>query len=251
MPGKMPFTNRDFYFAPELSEEAVSVTLSGDEYRHLARAARHRAGDVVGLTNGTGLVAAARVESIGRDRAVLLVEELFPGYGEPAVQLTLAVGLIVPSRFEWLVEKAVEVGVTRIVPLVTQWSERRRGVRLERLRRIAVAATKQCQRAVVPEVAEPVGLPELLETVDQFDLTVLAEAESETSAAATLRRTAQRTEGKRSVLALVGPEGGFSAQERQLAAGAGAVEANLGPRRLRTETAALHLSILLLNIPTR
>ena len=248
---QVPFENVDFYFAPELDEASEQLELRGDEVRHLARAARHRIGDVVGLTNGRGLVATARVEAIGRDRALLTVLECFPGHGEPPLKLTLGVGMISPNRLEWLVEKAVEIGVAEIVPLVTERSERRRSVRLERLRRIAVAATKQCQRAVVPEISGPVNLSEFTTSGSENDVAILAEPAGTRDVASALRQQAVPEGVSRSARVLVGPEGGFSPPETDLALSSGFVPVSLGARRLRTETAALHLSILLLNIRAR
>lgn len=247
---EVPFENVDFYFAPDLEDVSERLELGGEEVHHLARAARHRPGDVVGLTNGRGLVVTARVESVARDRAVLVVLDRFPGHGEPALSLTLGVGLIAPNRFEWLVEKAVEIGVVKIVPLSTDRSERRRGVRLERLRRIAVAATKQCQRAVVPEIVPPLRLEEFATSAGQYDVAVLAEPAGKQDIASALRG-AEVGAAPRSALGLVGPEGGFSPAEVDLALSSGFVSVSLGSRRLRTETAALHLSILLLNIRAR
>ncbi|NOZ57784.1 MAG: 16S rRNA (uracil(1498)-N(3))-methyltransferase [Calditrichaeota bacterium] len=248
---QVPFENLDFYFAPGLEDASDRVELTGEEVRHLARAARHRVGDVVGLTNGHGLVVTAKVEAISRDRVVLAVVERFPRHGEPTLKLTLGVGMISPNRLEWLVEKAVEVGVVRIVPLATERSERRRGVRLERLERIAVAATKQCQRAVVPEIAAPVRLSEFATGASDNDVAVLADPLGSRDLGHALQGQATPGAFPQSALALVGPEGGFSPAEVDLAVSSGFVPVSLGSRRLRTETAALHLSILLLNIRAR
>jgi len=218
------------------------ATLAGDEARHLARVLRARVGDTVAVFDGRGRSWRARVERIGRDAVDLAVDEPVAAPPPSGPRLTLAVALPKGERQKWLVEKLTELGVARLVPLETV-----RGVAeatasaAARLERQVIEACKQCGRDTLMEIAPgrpfdrllaetPAGAPVVIAHPDGGPLDVAA------LAAAAVAANAEE------MIALVGPEGGFTAEELAAADRAGAVRVSLGPHILRVETAAIALA---------
>lgn len=209
--------------------------LVGDEARHLVRVMRCRVGDEVVVFDGRGTSWRARVASIGRDEAVL---ELGAAAAEPAARaaaLTLAVALPKGERQKWLVEKLTELGVARLVPLVTT-----RGVAeatpaaVERLGRGVIEACKQCGRDTLMAIAEPRTVAEVVADHGADGRLVVADRDGLPLAATAVE--------DRPIVALVGPEGGFTAEELAAVEAAGGRRISLGPHVLRIETAAIALA---------
>ena len=209
--------------------------LTGDEARHLARVMRCKVGDVVAVFDGSGVAWQGRVASIGRDEVTLELGAAVASSRQPAVPLTLAVALPKGERQKWLIEKLTELGVEQLVPLVTS-----RGVAeatpaaVDRLRRGVIEACKQCGRDSLLSIGEPRTITELVAAPREDALLVVADRDGE--AATTLLAEA------RAVVALVGPEGGFTAEELALIEAAGGRRVTLGPHMLRVETAAIALA---------
>lgn len=215
--------------------------LSADEALHCARAHRSRVGDAVMLVDGVGGRGLGQIVSITRTEVVVEVTTLTQEPQQPCEHTWLGVA---PTknldRMEWLVEKAVEVGVGRISFFYSQYSERRE-VRLDRFARIVVEAGKQCQASWFPRLEEAGSFAEFL-SCDAPEY-ALAIAHYPTEG---LLPLGNFMEGKGSfVKLLIGPEGGFSGDEYALAMRHGYTGISLGTRRLRTETAALMACILL------
>ena len=234
-------SERFFIAAPPVGDRAV---LAGDEARHLARVLRAKVGDAVSLFDGTGREWPARVAMLGRDRVELVAGE--PGVDAAAhgIPVTLAVALPKGDRQKWMVEKLTELGVTRLVPLET-----RRGVAeatasaQARLERVVIEACKQCGRNTLLEIAAGRPLDRLLADIPVDACVVIADPNGRPLDAAT------PTPAAAAVIALVGPEGGFTAEELAAAEHAGAVRVSLGPHILRVETAAIALAARLIASP--
>jgi 16S rRNA (uracil1498-N3)-methyltransferase len=194
---------------------------------HLARVLRVRVGESIRLGDGRGHTATATISAVQKQTIACQVAE--HDYQPPLhPALTLAFAVPRPSRADWLVEHATEVGVANFQPL---WTERSRpqGLRAERWRKVAAAAAGQCARAWLPQVFEPIELPKLL-----------AEPPAGTRLLADLEGSCITlpAEEAQAVL-LIGPEGGFSPAERTAALAAGFQPMRFGAHILRTETAAL------------
>jgi 16S rRNA (uracil1498-N3)-methyltransferase len=216
--------------------EGGRAVLTGDEARHVSRVLRAREGDIVVVFAGTAVEWPARIERIGRDEVELEVGE--PTHDPPrgGPRLTLAVALPKGDRQKWLVEKLTELGVDRLVPLVT-----RRGVAeatesaRARLGRTVVEACKQCGRNTLLEIAAPMQVADLLAAAGPGCRALVADPE-----APPLERAIAA--GAVEIVGLVGPEGGFAPEELAAATAAGAIRAGLGPHVLRVETAAIALA---------
>ena len=224
-------SERFFLDAPPHEGRAV---LTGDEARHLARVLRAREGDEISVFAGTGVEWPARIVRIGRDEIELETGAARAAAAVPGPPLVLAVALPKGERQKWLVEKLTELGVTRLVPLVTA-----RGVAeatpaaLVRLRRTVIEACKQCGRTTLLEIDPPATPADLFGRLDSGTWRLVADP------AGPPLGTIPRPESPGGILALVGPEGGFTAEEVAAAVAAGCTRASLGPHVLRIETAAL------------
>lgn len=230
---------RRFIVRPE-AIEGSRVRFDPDEARHLGRVLRLRPGALIEATDGTGRVFTVRLGALGaRSAWGTIVAERAPAAESPCA-ITLAQAILKGERMAWLIQKATELGVARIVPLetarvVVRAGAERASARQARWARVAREAVKQCGRAVVPVVDPPRPLRDAVADARRHDAAwLLWEGGGPPLAAAA--RAAGRP---RRVLLLVGPEGGFTAEEVTLAEGAGARVVGLGPRILRAESAGL------------
>lgn len=230
-------------FAPHVpgqpAEVGAKVVLPPEEARHAVKVLRREVGDEIAVVDGMGGWYRARLTHVGKQQAVAEVLEVALERGEPACHVTLAVGLLKQSsRFETALEKAVELGASAIVPLLSAHSEARR-LKDRRAEGILLAALKQSGRSRVPALAAPTRFAEALATATtEGGFAVLChERASADAALATL--LAEHAGALRAATVFVGPEGGFSDAEVEAARAAGVHVASLGVRRLRTETAAI------------
>lgn len=226
----------EFFYTPPENFTAGFVELAGDEHHHLTRVLHRKIGDRVTVVDGAGN-AAVDGEIVFSDRAVtrIKIHVIKHKLGEPAVHLTLAQAVPKGARFDWVVEKATEIGVSAFIPLISEHSEVNPGSgKTERWRRLTLAAMKQSCRSVWPNVNEPTPFFELCQTIEKFDLAILAHPTENDI----LRDLATQAMPK-NVLLMVGPEGGFTEEEIEAAQKSGCKLLSLGPRRLRSETAGL------------
>ena len=213
------------------------AVLEGDEARHLTRVLRAKVGDTVSLFDGRGREWPARVASLGRDRVELDTTEPTVDPVPVAIPLTLAVALPQGDRQKWMVEKLTELGAARLVPLETT-----RGVAeatasaQARLERVVIEACKQCGRNTLMEIAAGHPLKRLLAEVPAGACVVIAHPDGTPLDVAAIPTTATE------IIALVGPEGGFTDEELGVADRAGVIRISLGPHILRVETAAIALA---------
>ena len=237
-PARLTRSAHRFAIAPDRIDGA-RVTFDREETRHLARVLRLGPGDVVLATDGRGREYTVRIDALGA-AATGTVLDTAPRLTESPVAVTLVQGVPKGDRMEAIVRAATELGVARIAPALTartvvrleegRWRERTR-----RWQRVAREAAKQCGRAIVPEVTEPVPLSRALELAGGVDLRIcLWEAERRP-----LGEVLQGVAGAPGAVGLaVGPEGGLSVSEVVHAEALGWVLASLGPRILRVETAS-------------
>lgn len=217
-------------YVPEL-QASGEVVVSGDEFHHAARVVRVREGEEVELFDGRGKIVSGKVSATGRDQITVSVEHEIASRESP-LRLTLAMAIIQLEKFELVLQKATELGVHALIPLVADRvevrAERYRG-KAERWEKIIFEAVKQSGRALVPSIAEPMPFDDALQARDGgvrivFDADAEATSEPVPESAMTL---------------FIGPEGGWSERELALARAAGCRFGRLGPRRLRAETAAI------------
>jgi 16S rRNA (uracil1498-N3)-methyltransferase len=221
--------------------------LRGEDARHLTRVLRAQAGQRYEISDGQSAYLAEIAEARG-DRVVFRVIEPLDTPATP-LHITLCAALIKFDRFEWIVEKATELGVERILPVEAERSEK--GLleasrkRTERWARIARESSQQSRRVRAPEILPAVRFEQCL--AEEADYHYFLEEAAAPPLLRVLRvLPACRTSASRAAL-LAGPEGGWTDAERQLAAAAGWQPVSLGPRVLRAETAAAAAIAVLVN----
>ena len=219
-------------FAPDLHPGQPSYTLSEEESKHAVRVLRLPPGAPVTLVDGRGTLYAATVAEANPKRCALHIT----GQEVIAPRATYTHVAVAPTknldRMEWLVEKAVEVGIERLSFLRCARSERRE-LKLERLEKIAVSALKQSGQAWLPQLDELIDFDKFIPTIDPATTFIAHLEEGERTALAQVIAKAPHC------CVLIGPEGDFSPAEIALALGRGIRPVTLGTSRLRTETAAL------------
>ena len=213
------------------------VVLGPGAARHAAAVLRLKPGAALRVFDGRGREYRARLIASGRGSARAELVEPFPAPAESPLPIVLALGVSRGDRMDLAVQKSVELGVARIIPLwtvrgVVRPDPRKAGERLSRWRRIAEGACEQCGRSIVPELESPRALGEWLERRPRNG-TALRLAGDRGRAFASLPAP------EPPLTLLIGPEGGLDPREAERADRSGFVAARLGPRVLRTETAAI------------
>ncbi len=249
-------SRRRFYAPPSAFDlNFENLSLASDEARHLRDVLRLQPGDDVYVFDGAGREFHCRLERSERHAAQLkVVEQVEPARPESPLKLTLAVALLKGEKFDLVVQKATELGVVRIVPLLTQHADIRlrdasdAEKRVGRWQRIGLEAAKQSGRALVPEVTMPVKFPAIIDRTVELDSSegavpglMFSERDGDSLSKAKGRFLANVT----SLTALVGSEGGWADEEINAARDAGWQIVTLGGRILRAETAAITVAALL------
>jgi len=218
-------------------------TIEGDAANHITRVLRLQPGDPLIVFDGRGGEYAARIEAIRKDAVVVAVQEHSAATRESPLSLTLAQGVSRGERMDWVVQKATELGVTRIIPVLTE----RTVVRLDAKQSerkllhwqgVAVAACEQSGRDRIPDIAAPVGLHDFLGGIDTGATRLLLSPTG-------TQRIDELPPPAAGLLVLIGPEGGLAQSEQRAAIQAGFAAVRMGPRVLRTETAAVAALTLL------
>lgn len=228
-----------FYIEDKLTV-GTKADIKGPEARHIKDVLRLRAGDHILLFDGSGKEFRGEIAGIAKDLVSVNILEEKEGDTEPPVEIVLGQGIPKSDKMDLIVQKSTELGVSKIVPLYTErvipksFSPNK----LERWRRIAIEACKQSGRVKVPEIAEPLALEKFVDSADAASLRLITwEGEKETS----LKRALPASLKNNKVAFVIGPEGGLTESEIELAERSGFVPVSLGKRILRTETVSLAL----------
>ncbi len=229
----------ELFYAYEVSGRYCR--LDAEESGHCVRVLRHRAGDEVDVIDGRGTLYHCRLTQDSPKGAEAEILSQQADWGAHPYHLTIG---CCPTknndRFEWFVEKATELGVDCIVPLIGEHSERK-VYKTERALRIALSATKQSLKARIPEIAEPLSVKEFICHSERSEesLRLIAYCfEDETHPRQSIRQVLEASDAHE-ITVLIGPEGDFSPEEASLALAGGYIPVHLGASRLRTETAAV------------
>jgi 16S rRNA (uracil1498-N3)-methyltransferase len=216
-------------FVRQPLEEAASIELDPKQANYLGNVLRLADGAELLVFDGLSGEWLARIVAVTKKRMTLIVERKTHG-PESIPDVWLVFAPVKRAQTDWLVEKATELGAARLVPVITQRTIAER-VRLDRLESIAIEAAEQCGRTRVPQIVEPMPLRRFIEEIDPARHLYFADESGGDAVAATF------AEGPAAIL--VGPEGGFTEEERAFVRASGASPISLGPRILRAETAAL------------
>jgi len=229
------------FFAPPEALDNDKILLSREESHHAKSVLRLKESSPVIVIDGKGIAYFGIISDLGKQKgAMVSVHRTVRNFGEPFVKLTLAAGLSEGSKFDLVVQKGTELGVSKFVPLETEKSKvkienpSKASSRVKRLERVALSAVKQCRRSLCPQIEPITRFSDFLGKTDKNSLNLIFHPGTLTNK---LNLSNQKPEFKAANL-LVGPESGFSEAEIKAATDAGYQTVSLGPRVLRTETAA-------------
>ena len=240
--------SRRRFYAPASAFADQTVTLGTDETRHLRDVLRLENGDEVYLFDGGGKEFRCRVANIGRNAVELRIEaEVEPAKPESQLQLNLCVALLKGEKFDLVVQKATELGVTRLTPLLTARADVRirepgdARKKADRWARIAFESAKQCGRAQLMLVDPPMNLDEFFRSISDVQMKLTYSARDGDPHADLAKMDMKEAR----IAAMIGPEGGWTDDELKQASGDGCKIVTLGGRILRAETAAIAVATLL------
>ncbi|MCD6116986.1 16S rRNA (uracil(1498)-N(3))-methyltransferase [bacterium] len=236
---------RSFYVHPD-DVGHDEVVFRTKEAHHIASVIRAKKGDRVLAVDGVGTCYSVELLSISPKQVKGRVLQITRGFGEPVTEVTLAAGIVKGSRYEWLIEKATEMGVKKIIPFTSETSVvTGSSIKLARWKRVSFAAMKQCLRSAAPEITDVVPLTRVLKG-GAGSVRIIASNSKKSIGIDQLKNKITKTKQKVSVV--VGPEGGFSDEEIHEAIEQGFTPVTLGTRRLRSETASIVMLSLVFNV---
>lgn len=228
------------FFVPQLYNE--EMTISGVDARHISKVLRMQLGAQLQVVSDDGVSALAEIIAIDSDQVTVRCLEKLAESHEPKVRLTLAQGLAKGEKMDFIIQKAVEMGAYSIVPVAMEHSVVRldgtkADKKVERWQKIAESAAKQSKRDIIPQVQQVQSMAKMLENNDCSTKIIAYECEDRLSLKTALHQAEEK--GITDLLLIIGPEGGISEQELEMAKNAGAMAVSLGRRILRAETAGL------------
>lgn len=238
------------FFVSDDSFQGENVVLKGQQAHQIRSVLRMSPGDHIIVLDNQGWEYEVMLETVGQNEITGQVIEQREATGEPAIQITLYQSLLKQDKFEWVLQKCTEVGVTRFVPLVTRRSVVRgrdaiSSTKLDRWRSIITEAAEQSGRGLIPELSPPIDFEDSLVNLAGFACCLIASPQTqETGINKALQGGDRHT--PRAIALFLGPEGGFTEEEVERCRASGAVTISLGRRILRTETAAVVAASLIL-----
>lgn len=220
------------FYSPDIKAEDSSFTFDKEESRHIVKVLRRKEGDAINITNGEGMLFVSEITFANEKKceAKIVKKEFFepmPYYLHLAVAPTK-----MNDRYEWFLEKATEIGIQEITPIICEHSERT-VFKAERFEKILQSAMKQSAQFYMPKLNEPIAFKAFMETMREGQLFIAHCEETDKK----LLKT--EIKPKEQITILIGPEGDFSPKEIHLALSRDYIPVSLGNTRLRTETAAV------------
>lgn len=238
--------SRYFVDASQINDKSVIIT--GEDYQHLKKVLRVDIGDpLVVCCNGFDYN--VTVESILNDKIVASIIEKSPNVTESRLKITLFQGLPKQDKMELVIQKCVELGITEIIPVITKRcvtkinSDKDAQSKVARWQKIALEASKQSNRGIIPRIGLPIRFEEALEAASKMDLAIIP---YEKEKLIKIKDVISKGSAAVSAAIFIGPEGGFEEQEINSAELCGVQKVTLGPRILRTETAGLFVVSILM-----
>ena len=229
------------FFVPPSHIESGRVTLTSDASRQLARVLRARHGDSIIVLDNSGYEYAVTLDNLSPRAASGVINERYAGIGETQISTTLYQGLMKADRFEYVLQKGTELGITRFVPIVSERTVARNVIspnRLKRWNKIIREAAEQAGRSRLPTLEDAISLAEACDTVAKPAI-IGWECERDTDIKSALLRQRADIERAQSIAIIIGSEGGLTEAEVAYALGQGIAPISMGRRILRAETAGI------------
>jgi 16S rRNA (uracil1498-N3)-methyltransferase len=234
------------FYVPQPQIEKGVLKVEGEEVKHIRKVLRLKAGDEITVFDGLGKEFEGTIVEEGLSSVVIRIQNVYSSKRDSPLEVTLAQSLLKGEKMDYLIQKATELGVKEIIPFLSSRSvprleKPRRLKRHHRWERIAIEASKQCGRGVVPKIESLQDYSDMLRMASPNTLRlILWEREG-----IKLKEILERSKERKKIFFIIGPEGGFSQGEVEEAKRAGFIPVTLGRRILRAETASLcFLSIL-------
>lgn len=242
--------HQEFFYVEPANVHSDHIIIKNQEYKHLIHVLRKKIGDSAIATDGQGNAYEFFISKITDDAVSGTIQKKHRKIGEPFFQLTLAQAILKGNHFDWIIEKGTEIGVSRFIPLLTEYSiPEINEQKLTRWRRIALESIKQCCRSIIPEITPALRLEDLVQGIGQYQFKIMAHPCQSAIPINLLMKNRPVTNHpiqNRNGIAIVGPEGGFSLAEVHVAQKYQIDFISLGKRRLRAETAGIVLTTLML-----
>lgn len=224
----------EYYYTPKEYISSGSLTIVDEEAKHLGKVLRKNQGDELYVTDGIGNLYRSKIVTANKQLIECTILEKMTGINEPGTKVTLYQSLIKnPDRFEFSIEKSVELGVHEIFPLITEHTINKTSNKVERWQSIALSAMKQSQRCYLPKVNAPLPFEDAISSCGAA-IKLIADETAQYN-----NEDFSSYADKDSVAVFIGPEGGFSPDEVKHAVENGFRRLSLGPRKFRSETAAV------------
>lgn len=224
--------NIPFFYAPDLNEAGSEYALDETSVKHCVQVLRKKEGDIIMFSNGHGKLFQCIIEKASKKECIVSIKNIKE---VPSKTMKHGIGISFTkniSRIEWFLEKATEIGITDIYPMLTHRTERIK-FNIGRLQNIIISAMLQSEQAWLPYLHEQISFEELVQKKD-YKSRFIAHCENEEK-----QFLADKINGKENMLVLIGPEGDFTPEEISLSKEYQFIPVSLGPNRLRTETAGL------------
>lgn len=228
------------FFTPAHMFSDTHAKITGEDVKHIYKVLRVKPGDKVVVNNLESEEFLGEVEEVNKQEVSIKILEKLDVNNESNLNITLFQGMPKAAKMDLIVQKCVELGVSEIIPTITDRVDvKLKGEfkKLDRLNKIALEACKQSKRTVIPQVLEPMDFKEVLEKIDQLDLMVIPYENATRYGIRAMVNSIEDKDSIKNVGIMVGPEGGFEESEIEALKEKGAHIVTLGPRILRTETA--------------
>jgi 16S rRNA (uracil1498-N3)-methyltransferase len=224
------------------------ICIKGDDVNHIYKVLRLRENDEILISNGMGREYISKIMDINKQEVVCEAVESFDNTSEPPVNITLYQGLPKAQKMELIIQKCVEIGVVKIQPVITQRvvvkiDGKDISNKIDRWNKIAEEAAKQSNRGILPSVMPPISFEEAIEELKNMDIAVIPYEKEKSKG---IKEVFSDTASCKAVGIFIGPEGGFEEDEVDACIQEGIKPITLGPRILRTETAGMVASSIIL-----
>jgi 16S rRNA (uracil1498-N3)-methyltransferase len=250
--------SRFFVDSSAVDVQANSICITGDDVNHIRNVLREGPGASLVLCDGRGNDYQVRIEQMEKDRIITSIIETTSCKTEPPVEIILFQGVPKSDKMELIIQKTVELGISRIIPVITDRTvvkfdgAKDKAAKTARWNKIALEAAKQCNRGIIPHVDEPVtfgaAVALIRENQNPIDMALIPYEKESAITLGSAVDSAASVMGIKRAAVFIGPEGGFSEKEIQTAKDKGITPVTLGPRILRTETAGLAVLAILMHM---
>ena len=242
--------HREFFYTEPNNISQNSLRIKGEELKHLARVMRKKERDVIEVVDGKANLYTVVLTKISKQLAEGEIQKRTRYAGEPNFHLTLAQAIPKGNRFDLVVEKGTEIGVSAFIPLLCEHSVAAdSSSKLSRWQKIAIAAMKQSTRSILPEILLAQTIHDVIRKKGLLKLGLIADnGEGARSLSEVISDLKQKSSQLKSAIMLIGPEGGFTAHEVKFAKNNGFFQFSLGIRRLRSETAGIVAAAILMEL---